>query len=336
MFSPDIDLAALTSHISYMFHCTIGLDPLGDFSSVQGLSYEVDAFAYEELGRNHSPVLLPFDGPGKPGEVTLEWGMVVRSKLFDWIQSVKVGGDFRKNVYITQLSQQRLPLRVYQLTGAWPRSWQASDMTTDRAEWSTEQLVLVYDQIDMLNLSAIAMAGGLLGSPVNETIAEVRPPGFRPRESGPAIPLRTSVGSTGADQKTRKVIYQNGRPIRVDDTARPEGEDGYQVVAGDVEREVRRAEEKTEFTYEDFDIDPEDPDAEILLEKAIDALEQERLRLDYSREDQAEGLTEKEGTDVIDREKAERAEGRNTITVEELEKELDYSRRDRARSADES
>lgn len=216
MFKPDIDLAALTSHISYMFHVTIGLDPLGDFSSVQNLSYGVESVPYTELGRNHSPVMLPFDGPGRPGELTLEWGMVVRSKLFNWMRSVQVGGDFRKNIYIFQLSQQRLPLRVYQLTGAWPKNWQASDLVTDRAEWSTEQLTLVYDQIDMVNLSAIAMAGALLGSPINELVEEVRPPGFRPRESGPALPGRAaSLNSSDANLKTRRVIYKQGKAVEV-------------------------------------------------------------------------------------------------------------------------
>ncbi|MCB9693792.1 MAG: phage tail protein [Alphaproteobacteria bacterium] len=353
MFKPDINLAALTSHISYMFHCTIGLDPLGDFSAVQGLSYGVEAYSYNELGRNHSPVVLPFEGPGQPGEITLEWGMVVRSKLFDWMQSVKVGGDFRKNVYIIQLSQQRLPLRIYQLTGAWPKSWTASDMVTDRAEWSTEQLVLVYDQIDMFNLSAVAMAGALLGSPVNETIENVRPPGFRPRESGPALRGQSATGSA-YDQKTRKVVYREGKPVV---EQKQDLERDYEAEAGVVDRDIREAEgldtqsdgeenlgysrhydaQGKEWTYEDFDIDPEAENAEELLAEALKAMEEEVLKeLGYSRTEEAEGVegaSEEEREKELEYSREDDAVGTSEVTDEEMEKELDYSRHEGATAA---
>lgn len=325
MYLPDIDLAALTSHISYMFKVIVGLDLLGDFSSVQGLSYTVEPYLYNELGRNHSPVQLPFGAPGQHGELRLEWGMVVRSKLFNWINAVKAGGDFRKNVHIVQLSQQRLPIRIYQLTGAWPKSWEASDMTTERSEWTTESLVLAYDQIDMFNMAAVAMAGGLLGSPVNAAIDDIRPPGFRPRQPGSAVRDNSNVSGT-QDMKRRIVTYTNGRPevSEREDLLPPE------PVVEEVEEDVEvpydpgtmRVEEnkaadwyreklahsyvtaagtiREDLTYEDFGIDPDDPNADELLAEAIrelkEALAQDKIaKAKELRERDAAGTTEKEG-----------------------------------------
>jgi len=232
MFTPDVDLGGMSGHISYMFHCMVGLDPLGDFSAIEGLQYEVEPYEYKELGRNHSPVMLPFDGPGKPGELTLRWGMIIRSKLFNWMNKVQVGGDFRKNVYIFQLSQQKLPFRVYHLTGAWPKHWETSNFSTEQAaEMTTEQLTLVYDQIDMLNLSAVAMAGQLLASPINELLNLHRPPGYRPK-------------GAAADLRNTKVTYVDGKPVGP--SQMKAGDRSYEAEAGDLTREAEAAEEGEE------------------------------------------------------------------------------------------
>ena len=87
------------------FHVMLGLDPFGNFAEVDGLKYEMAAFEYKELGRNHSSLRLPFDGPGQPGEVTLKWGYIIRSKLFRWMEAVEVGGDFKKEVWIFHISR---------------------------------------------------------------------------------------------------------------------------------------------------------------------------------------------------------------------------------------
>lgn len=217
MFTPDVDLAALTSHVSYMFHVVVGLDPLGGFSSVQGLSYEVGVLEYNELGRNHSPVLLPYSEPGKTGVLTLQWGTVVRSMLFNWMHDVEVGTNFRRDIIIFQLSQQRLPLRMYKLKGAWPKSWQASEMTTERAEWSTETLEIVYERMTMKNLSAVAMAGGLIGSPLNAAIDKIRPAAFRPRPN-PKVRHTSSMGGS-TKLKGQRVTYEGGKIKKVQDHA---------------------------------------------------------------------------------------------------------------------
>jgi phage tail-like protein len=185
MFRPDSEIAHIANHISWLFHATIGLDPLGNFSSIDTLSYEVPVFEYNELGRNHAPVRLPLREPAQPGEVTLRWGMIVRSKLYDWIHDVEVGKDFQRHVYIFQLSRKHLPLRVYHLTGAWPQSWKTSEFSTeDKTAMSAEEVTLVYDRIDMTNLSAVAMLGELVDEPLSDAIEAMRPKSLAPRTAG--------------------------------------------------------------------------------------------------------------------------------------------------------
>lgn len=176
MFSPDSELLHIANHVSWLFHATIGLDPLGNFSSIETLSYEVPVYEYNELGRNHSPVRLPFREPGQPGELTLRWGMIVRSKLFEWIHDVELGRDFRRHVYIFQLSRKHLPLRIYHLTGAWPTAWKASEFSTEtKTALAAEEVTLTYEQIDMTNLSAVSMLGELVDEPLSDAAALLRP-----------------------------------------------------------------------------------------------------------------------------------------------------------------
>jgi phage tail-like protein len=176
MFSPDAELLHIFNQLSYRFHATIGLDPLGDFQEIDGLNYEVPIFEYKELGRNHGAVRLPFEGPATTGELTLKWGLIVRSKMYEWMHDVKLGKDFLKDVWIFQLSPKAIPLRIYHLSGCWPTKWESGSFSASGpAEMATETLTLAYDNIDMANLSALAMLGDLVDEPVAELVEKLRP-----------------------------------------------------------------------------------------------------------------------------------------------------------------
>jgi len=111
-FSPDSMMRSILDQSSHMFHVIVGLDPLGNFSAVENLAYDNDAFEYAELGRNHAPIRLPWNPTGKPGDITLRWGMVIRSKMYSWMDDVEVGKDYRKSLYIIQLSRKKSALRI--------------------------------------------------------------------------------------------------------------------------------------------------------------------------------------------------------------------------------
>lgn len=173
-------LAHLTHYPDNRFFVLVGLDPLGCFNRVSGISYEMPAFEFKELGRNHSAVMLPFDGPGQPGELVLKSGMVARQMLYDWMNDVTVGGDFYKNVLVVHLTQNWVPLKIFFLTGCWPKRWEGSELQAEgSAEMATEQLTLVFDQISQvpyLGLAAIAgqLAASALGGAEAESVDEER------------------------------------------------------------------------------------------------------------------------------------------------------------------
>lgn len=172
-FGVDSMMLSMLDNGSHMFHVIIGLDPLGNFSAVENIAYDNDPFEYAELGRNHAPHRLPWAPTGKPGDITLRWGMVVRTKMYDWMNDVKVGKDFRRSIYIIQLSRRRVPIRVYHLTGCFPLAWRGSDLSTEKsAEAATEELRIAYDQIDLLNLGLLSAGIGAIANLVQDRFAD--------------------------------------------------------------------------------------------------------------------------------------------------------------------
>ncbi len=140
-------LAQDEPQINNMFRVIVGGDPLGSFLKVSGIGYSVEPYELKEGGRNSTPHLKPFGGPGKFNEVTLEWGSVKRAKLEFWMHAVAPGYSFRKNVTIVQMKRTGQPFRIYNLFGAWPKSWQAGDMDARGNDLATESLTLVYEGI---------------------------------------------------------------------------------------------------------------------------------------------------------------------------------------------
>ena len=130
---------------SNVFSVVIGGDIFGSFLKVSGIEYNISPFKIKEGGRNHSPHIRPFDGPGEHGEVTLEWGSMRRDKMEAWVQSVAPGFPFRRNVFITQHKRGGQPFRITLLMGAWPKQWRVGDMDSKGNELATESVTLVHE-----------------------------------------------------------------------------------------------------------------------------------------------------------------------------------------------
>ncbi len=284
MFTADSALLHIANHTSYMFHCTIGLDPLGNFSAVEGLTYEITPFEYNELGRNHSPWQLPLSEPGKPGQLTLRWGMIVRSKLYEWIHEVDLGTDFRRHVYIFQLSKKKIPIRVYHLTGAWPVSWKGTDLSSEgAASMSTVEVTLVYEQIDLFNMSAVAMAADLIGSLISSMSGGEEGTGAQDSVSGDAATRQQEYLAFMQDQQAASIAENPERVAFLTmlgdaganrerlDAERLEREEALQQELDDAE--ARRAEDEGDVKTSGV--------ADSLLErKAAHALEEEQRKTD--------------------------------------------------------
>ncbi len=154
MYRPDPELAIVANQVAFLFHVLIGADPIGDFQAVDNISYGMQPFSYAEGGRNHSPRMFPFDGPAKAGELTLRWGMLIRTQLYDWMRAVKVGQGFRRDVTILQLDRQKIPVRLMRLRNAWPVSWQGANLASTETSFAVEQITLVYEDLNLVSNKA--------------------------------------------------------------------------------------------------------------------------------------------------------------------------------------
>lgn len=133
--------------IAFLFRVLGDSGLLGDFQSVEGFSRAIDAYEYQEGGRNQSVHVLP--GPAKQGRLSLQWGLMDRSALYDWGRAVEVGASFRQDLTIMQLTRRGMPLRVYTVTGAWPVEWRGAPLDASQSQVPIEELKLAYDDIQM-------------------------------------------------------------------------------------------------------------------------------------------------------------------------------------------
>ncbi|MEL6350107.1 MAG: phage tail protein [Myxococcota bacterium] len=149
-FPPQQSLGINQPMVAHMFRVAIGMDPFGSFTEVSNITYEIQPYELIEGGRNFSPHLKPYNGPGKRGEMTLKWGSVKRTKLQSWVESIKTGYPFRRLVFLMHMSRKGIPFRIYTLTGCWPKQWKAPDLNTSSTEIAVEEVTLVYENLFMV------------------------------------------------------------------------------------------------------------------------------------------------------------------------------------------
>lgn len=138
--------------VNYNFFVLAGIDFLGDFQSVTDISYGHTPFEIKEGGRNHSPHLRPFGDVSKRGEMKLKWGSVSWDTLYEWVNAVQIGLEFRREVYIVQLTRSGMPCRLMRCANAWPKEWKGSDLSTTESAWSVDELTIVYEHFNLIDI----------------------------------------------------------------------------------------------------------------------------------------------------------------------------------------
>lgn len=138
--------------INFNFIVMAGLDFLGEFKSVSGIGKSLPAFEVEEGGRHHSPHYLPFKGPASREQLKLEWGSVSATSLYEWIQAVRIGWAFHRDVIVVQLSRDGWPTRIMRFGNCWPTAWSGADLDTGGSSWALQSLSLVYDDFNMITI----------------------------------------------------------------------------------------------------------------------------------------------------------------------------------------
>jgi phage tail-like protein len=140
LFSRDVD-------ITFNFTVLVGGIPLGDFYAVETFQRGIEVHTYNELGKNDAPHELI--GKGNLGHVVLKWGLMNRSSLWDWLQEVEVQGDFRRDVLIIQMNRGKIPIRTYNLRGAWPVRWTGANLDANSSTNAVEELELSYRKLEV-------------------------------------------------------------------------------------------------------------------------------------------------------------------------------------------
>jgi len=134
--------------IAFLFRVVGDAGLFGDFHAVEGLGSSIEPYEYAEGGKNDGQHVLP--GPVKLGRITLKWGMMDRSTLYDWCAAVQVGTSFRQDLLVMQLTRLGIPLRIYAITGAWPTSWKGADLDATQSAFPVEEVELAYTSLEMV------------------------------------------------------------------------------------------------------------------------------------------------------------------------------------------
>lgn len=133
--------------ITFNFSVLIGGLPWGDFYSVETFQRQIEVQTYKELGKNDA--LHEFVGQGSYGHAVLKWGLMNRSSLWDWVKLVEAGKDFRKDVLILQMTRGKIPVRTYNLRGAWPVRWGGANLDAGSSTTAVEELELSYRKLEV-------------------------------------------------------------------------------------------------------------------------------------------------------------------------------------------
>jgi len=127
-------------HPSYMFYVMLGPNPLGNFQAVEGIGKTHEPFEYYEGGQKN-PHLL-YGTQSKWTDVTLKWGLITNPGLYSWLSGLQVGQRMKRNVTIMHLDRDRVPLRIYFLTGCMPTGWSAPPLSSADSNVSLESLTV--------------------------------------------------------------------------------------------------------------------------------------------------------------------------------------------------
>jgi phage tail-like protein len=127
----------------------------GSFQEVSGISVEIPTFELAEGGENRFTYKLP--QPIKYSPLTLKRGLVSSlSALSEWCQETfELGYNqtiMTKNVLVSLLDEEGMPLMAWAFTGAYPTKWSVSNFNAQGNEIVVETLELTYQRFELMNV----------------------------------------------------------------------------------------------------------------------------------------------------------------------------------------
>jgi phage tail-like protein len=137
-----------TIDVCHNFAVFIGGLPVGEFHAVEGLTRSVETKAVSEGGRFEQQVHMIKQHTF--GELTLKWGLVQRGYMYNWMEEVKPGNRFRRDLVIMLQDRMLIPTRVFSIIGAFPTEWTSPNMDAQSSIVPVETLKLRYHSMEMV------------------------------------------------------------------------------------------------------------------------------------------------------------------------------------------
>jgi phage tail-like protein len=135
-------------YVNFNFLVEIGGITRGAFQEVGGLSATIDVIEHREGGDNTTPRKLP--GMTKHGNITLKWGMVDDTELYQWhqniVNAVKVNGDLdRRNGSIRLLDRAGNEVTRWDFVRAWPTKYEIGQLSAEGNDVTIITMEIVHE-----------------------------------------------------------------------------------------------------------------------------------------------------------------------------------------------
>lgn len=121
------------------------------FTEVTGLDIQVEPIEYREgSSLEYSKIKMP--GMLKYSNITLKRGSIVAdSDFYKWINTTSLNKAERRDIIISLLNEEHVPVITWRAKNAFAVKVQASDLKSDGNEVAIETLELAHEGLNILN-----------------------------------------------------------------------------------------------------------------------------------------------------------------------------------------
>lgn len=136
--------------VKFHFQVEWGGTKIG-FTEVSGLDVETEVVEYRH---GASPEYFKTKMPGmqKYSNITLKRGTFASdNEYFAWWNTVKLNTIERRDITISLLNEEHVPVIVWKVKNAWPTKIQSTDLKADGNEVAIESMELVHEGLSIQN-----------------------------------------------------------------------------------------------------------------------------------------------------------------------------------------
>lgn len=142
---------------SYNFYVFIQMIPMG-FSRVSSIEYSIETEAFAEGGVNTHVYSLRKPQTAERSLV-LERGVMLRPMEDLATDRFRVGSRLNTDVMILVMDRNRVPYKLYMISGAVVKRWSTGDLDALSGNTLIERFELAYEQIEILDYAELLKRG---------------------------------------------------------------------------------------------------------------------------------------------------------------------------------